>query len=324
MLAVIARLEAEAQGRDPARPEALADEPDLWAGELALYAARRAELTSSIEVLARQEEQRRQELLELDHRITGLDGSLALAREELAIMTPMVERGVASRVDLLRLQRQVNDMELELEGARLAVPRAESALAEADRRQEERRANFRSAAQAELNESRVRLKALEEALTSVQDRVSRTEVRSPVRGTVQRLAINTIGGVIQPGMDLVEIVPIEDNLLIEARVRPQDIAFLSPGLEANVKLTAYDFATYGSLSGRIEQISADTILDEQGQSYYRIRVRTDRNYLGTAADPLQIIPGMVAQVDILTGKKTVLEYLLKRVIRARENALRER
>ena len=145
-----------------------------------------------------------------------------------------------------------------------------------------------------------------------------------MHGTVQRIAINTIGGVIQPGMDLVEIVPIEDNLLIEARVRPQDIAFLSPGLEANVKLTAYDFATYGSLAGRLEQISADTIVDEQVQSCYGIRVRTDRNYLGTEADPLQIIPGMVAQVDILTGKKTVLQYLLKRVIRARENALSER
>jgi membrane fusion protein, adhesin transport system len=218
----------------------------------------------------------------------------------------------------------VNDLEQELATARLAVPRAEAALAESQRRQAERQAAFRSAAQQELNTQRGQLRALQEALTSVRDRVARTEVKSPVRGTVQRIKINTIGGVIKPGEDLVEIVPIDDTLLIEARIRPADIAFLRPGQDAQVKLTAYDYATYGTLAGKLEQISADTIVDEQGQSYYRIRVRTAANYLGSAADPLRIIPGMVAQVDVVTGKKTVLQYLLKPVIRARSNALRER
>jgi adhesin transport system membrane fusion protein len=141
---------------------------------------------------------------------------------------------------------------------------------------------------------------------------------------VQIVTINTVGGVIQPGMDLVKIVPFEDQLLIEARVRPSDIAFLFPGQDAKVKLTAYDFATYGALDGKLESISPDTIVDERGDSYYRIRVRTDRSFLGTEAEPLEILPGMVAQVDIITGKKTVLDYLLKPIIKARENALRER
>ena len=248
LLATVARLDAEASLAGAISfPESLADQAELRDSELALFAARREELQSSIEVLLRQEEQRRQELLELERRIEGYENSLALASEELKIMTPMVERGVAPRVDLLRLQRQLSDMQLELDSTKLAMPRAESALEESLRRQAERRANFRSAAQAELTDARVRLRSLEEALTSQRDRVERTEVRSPVRGTVQRITINTIGGVIQPGMDLVEIVPIDDTLLIEARIRPQDIAFLRPGQEANVKLTAYDFAIYGAL-----------------------------------------------------------------------------
>ena len=157
-----------------------------------------------------------------------------------------------------------------------------------------------------------------------EDRVLRTEVRSPVRGTVNKIVVQTLGGVIQPGQDLVEIVPLEDTLLVEARVRPADIAFLRPDQQAMVKITAYDFAIYGGLEGQVESISADTIADERGESFYRVRIRTDRNHLGREDDPLHIIPGMTAQVDILTGEKTVLDYLLKPILRARDHALRER
>jgi adhesin transport system membrane fusion protein len=320
----VARLEAEVEGRAVVFPAELAGETEVVANERALLDARRAELDAALDVLRRQEDQRKQELLELERRISGLEQSLALARQEQTMMTPMVERGVTPRVELLRVQRQVNDIDQELETARIAVPRAQAALQEAQRRQQERRATFRSMAQQELNNQRVQLRALQEMLTSVRDRVARTEVRSPVRGTVQRIKINTIGGVIKPGDDLVEIVPIDDTLLIEARIRPADIAFLRPGQDAKIKLTAYDFAVYGAVPGRLEQISADTIVDEQGQSYYRIRVRADTSALVGAAKEMQILPGMVAQVDVLTGKKTVLQYLLKPVVRARENALRER
>jgi adhesin transport system membrane fusion protein len=323
-LASLARLEAEVEGKPVVFPADLADEREVVANERALLDARRAELDASLDVLRRQEEQRKQELLELQRRITGTDQRLALARQELGIMAPMVERGVTPRVELLRVQRLVNELEQDLETARISVPKADAALAEAQRRQAERRAAFRSAAQQDLNTQRVQLRALQESLTSVRDRVARTEVKSPVRGIVQRVKVNTIGGVIKPGDDLVEIVPLDDTLLVEARIRPSDIAFLRPGQSAQVKLTAYDYATYGILPGKLEYISADTIVDEQGQSYYRIRVRTETNYLGTEDKPLHIIPGMVAQVDVVTGKKTVLEYLLKPVIRARTNALRER
>lgn len=324
LLASIARLQAEANDTEMVIPAELVGADDVIAAERALFAARRAELESSLDVLRGQAEQRRQEIVELEQRIVGLQPSLVLAQEELDIMGPMVAQGVAARVDLIRVERQVTDLNREIESAEQAIPRARSALQEVSQRQEERRANFRTAAQTEINDLTVRLRVLEQSLQSVQDRVLRTEVRSPVKGTVQRITINTIGGVIQPGMDLVEIIPFEDQLLIEARVLPADIAFLFPGQEAKVKLTAYDFGVYGALEGRVESISPDTIVDERGQSYYRIRVRTDRSFLGTEAAPLEILPGMIAQVDILTGKKTVLEYLMKPVIKARENALRER
>ncbi len=225
--------------------------------------------------------QRRLEIVELEQRIVGLGESLALAHEERDIMAPMVAQGVAARVDLIRLERQVADLDRELESARLTIPRAQAALAEANQRQTERVAQFRTAAQAAINDETVRLRVLEQSLRSTQDRVARTEVRAPVKGTVQIVTINTVGGIIQPGMDLVKIVPFEDQLLIEARVRPSDIAFLFPGQEAKVKLTAYDFGVFGALDAVLEFISADTIVDERGDSYYRIRVRTDRSFLGT-------------------------------------------
>jgi adhesin transport system membrane fusion protein len=324
LLAALARLEAEANGTDMVVPAELADAPDVVAAERALMAARKTELNATLDVLRVQADQRSLEIIELEHRIVGLGKSLSFAQEELDIMTTMVAQGVASRVDLIRIQRSVADLDRELESARLTIPRAQAALEEAMQRQTERIAQFRTAAQAAINDETVRLRVLEQSLRSTQDRVTRTEVRAPIKGTVQIVTINTVGGVIQPGMDLVEIVPFEDRLFIEARVRPSDIAFLFPGQEAKVKLTAYDFGRYGALDGQLESISPDTIVDERGDSYYRIRVRTDRSFLGTEAEPLEILPGMVAQVDIITGEKTVLDYLLKPIIKARENALRER
>ena len=238
---------------------------------------------------------------------------------------PMAQQRIVPRVDLLRLQRQVHELKTELEASRLAVPRVESALREANRRIQEAFLTFRATSLRELNTLRAELAAVRERITAGEDRVTRTEVRSPVRGTIKRLLVTTVGGVIQPGEDLVEIVPLEDTLLVEARVRPSDIAFLHPGLPATVKVTAYDFSIYGGLDAEVEDISADTILDERGQeSFFRVRVRTNRNHLGTEEDPLPIIPGMTTQVDIMTGDKTVLHYLMKPILRAKERALRER
>ncbi len=326
LIARIARLQGEADGKDPVYPADLPVTHPAVAPEIDLYRARRTELQSTIDVLRRQMEQRQQEILELTNRTAKLQESLTLAREELGILRPMVERGVSSRVELLRVQRQVTDLERDQEAARLAMPRVQSTLAETRRRIEERQATFQSAAQNELTDARMRLNALNESIGAVADRVRRTEVRAPVRGTVKQIKVNTVGGVIQPGMDLVEIVPLEESLLVEASIRPQDIAFLRPGQDAKVKVTAYDFALYGMLDGKLEHISADAIADpqQQGQSFFQIRVRTARSSLGSPEKPLPIIPGMMAEVDILTGKRTVLDYFLKPVIRARERALTER
>ncbi len=324
--ASVARLQAEQQGKPPEFPdEVVAERPDLVETELAVYGARTTELRSSIEVYRRQIEQRKQELVELDSRIGQLTDNLALGHEELDILAPLVEQGVSARIELIRLQRQVNDIEGDLMAARQSVPRARSALNEVRRRVEERRAAYLSEVASALAAARGELASVNEVMASAQDRVRRTQVRSPVQGTVIKLYINTIGGVIRPGEDLLEIVPLEDNLLVEAQIRPADIAFLHPGQAAKVKITAYDFAIYGGIDAELEQISADTILNEEGERFYQIRVRTNRNFMvDREGNLLPIIPGMVAEVDILTGKKTVLQYLMKPILRAGGRAMRER
>jgi adhesin transport system membrane fusion protein len=325
LLGALGRLRAEVEQTSIAfAPELLSGAPGVVQNERALYDARRAALESELEVLRSQAAQRRQELSELATRLAQLERSHALAVEELEITEPLATSRVVSKVQLLRLQREVNDLEGELETTRLAMPRAEAALREAERKIEERRLNFLAEAQRELNAVEAEATALQETIAAEADMVSRTEVRSPVRGTVKQLFVATVGGVVQPGEDLVEIVPLEDTLLVEAKIKPADIAFLHPGQPAVVKVTAYDFARYGGLDGVVEDISADTITDERGESFYRVRVRTDDVALLKADEPLPIIPGMTTQVDILTGEKTVLDYLLKPIQRAKERALRER
>ena len=325
LLGALGRLRAEVDGTAIAlAPEVLTDAPEVAANERALYHARADALQSEIEILRSQATQRRQELAELRTRLDQLERSLALASEELEIKRPLAARRVVSKIELLQLERQVNDLAGELETTRLAVPRIESALQEAERRIEDRRLSFRAEAQRELTAVQAEATALVEAITATADQVRRTDVRSPVRGTIKRLLVTTVGGVVQPGEDLVEIVPLEDTLLVEAQVRPADIAFLRPGQPATVKVTAYDFSIYGGLDAVVEDISADTITDEQGESFYRIRVRTHDNALEEKGEPLPIIPGMTTQVDILTGEKTVLDYLLKPILKAKERALRER
>ncbi|MEM6491742.1 MAG: HlyD family efflux transporter periplasmic adaptor subunit, partial [Pseudomonadota bacterium] len=200
-------------------------------------------------------------------------------------------------------------------------PRARSALAESQRRVTERTETFRAEALDRLSVVEVELAARSENLVALEDQVRRTEVRAPVDGVVSALAVNTIGEVVQPGAILAEIVPAAETLLVEARIRPEDIAFLFPGQTASVKLTAYDFTIYGDLGGAVERIGADAVVPDDGESFYRIQVRTDRNHLGDAAAPLPIIAGMTAIVDIRTGKTTVLDTLLNPVLRVRDRAL---
>jgi membrane fusion protein, adhesin transport system len=323
--AALARLEAEVAGTELRFSEEVrVAAPDLVAAETDYFLSRQQALASEIVILTRQREQRQQELDELKTRERQYGESLRFAREELAILAPLAQQRIVSQSEYLQLQRQVNDLSGELEQTRLAIPRIETAIEEAEERIRNARSNFRSDAHREMSMLRAERAGLTEVIIAGEDRVRRTEVRSPVRGTIKELKFNTIGGVIQPGDPILEITPLDDTLLVEARVRPADIAFLRPDLPAMVKITAYDFSIFGGLEGRVEQISADTITDERGESFYRVRVRTNETSLGTPDHPLEIIPGMTAQIDVITGEKTVLDYLMKPILKARNEAMRER
>ncbi len=325
LLGAITRLNAEINEAGlEFSSELLTEARHVAINETALFDARLASLDAELEILRSQASQRDQEVAELEQKLSHLERSARLAADELRITEPLAAKRVVSRVDLLRLQRQVNDLEGELESARLSLPRIQLARREAHRRIDERVLNFRREAQRELNTLQTEATALAEVVAADADRVHRTDVRSPVRGTIKRLLVNTVSGVVQPGEDLVEIVPLEDTLLVEAQVRPSDIAFLRPDQPAIVKVTAYDFSIYGGLDAEVENISADTITDDRGDSFFRLRVRTKDNVLDKAGDSLPIIPGMTTQVDVLTGQKTVLDYLLKPILKVRDEALRER
>lgn len=321
--AKIARLSAEAEGKTFRLPKGKARQ-ELFRNEQALAASRQSELQANIDILNQQKEQKKREINEFKSKAQQLENSLALARKELNITEPLVKKGVMSEIELLRLQREVTHLRGELEAARLSIPRLQAAMKESDRKITELRINFRTTALAELNDIKAEVARVSESLRVDEHRVKRTAVRSPVKGTIKQIKVRTIGGVVQPGMDLVEIVPLDDSLLVEAQIRPSDIAFLHPGQKVMVKVTAYDFSIFGGLKASLEHISADTITNERGESFFLIRVRTDRNYLGTEKKPLPIIPGMTVSVDILTGKKSLLAYLLKPIKKAQELALRER
>jgi adhesin transport system membrane fusion protein len=325
LIARIERLSAEAEDRPLVIPEEIKRlAPQLAEDELALYHSRQQRLESEQRTLGEQLRQKTQELAEFRAKAQQYSSSLGLLQQELNMSKPLVATGAISQVEILRLQRSAVEVRGSLNATNLAIPRAESAVSEIKSKIEESELAFRSEAFKELNELRTELKKITATSSAIQDRVSRTTVISPVKGIVKQLKINTIGGVVQPGSDMLEIVPLEDNLLIEAKVRPQDVAFLHPGQKAMVKFSAYDFTIYGGLKANLELISADTITDEEGNSFYLIQVRTDKSHLGSDEHPLLIIPGMIATVDIITGEKSVLDYLLKPVLKARAEALRER
>ncbi|MDA0425339.1 HlyD family type I secretion periplasmic adaptor subunit [Stutzerimonas frequens] len=325
LAARVERLSAEVEGRDLAMPEnVLRDAPNLADSERALFESRRDQLRAEIGGLEEQLAQRRQEVREMSSKQEQFRSSLALLRKEIAMSEPLVSSGAISPVEVLRLKRAEVESRGQLDATTLALPRAHAAIKEIESKIGETRGRFRSEALTQLNEARTELSKLKSTGKALEDRVRRTLVTSPVRGVVQQMLVSTIGGVIQPGSDIVEIVPLDDTLLVEAKVRPQDIAFLHPGQEAMVKFSAYDFTVYGGLKAELEHISADSITDEDGNSFFLIHLRTDKSHLGSDEKPLLIIPGMMASVDIITGHKSVLSYLLKPIIRAKAEALRER
>ncbi|GLT19091.1 HlyD family type I secretion periplasmic adaptor subunit [Vibrio zhanjiangensis] len=303
-------------------PSLVEKQPQLVARQRAQYQQDLTSLNNQISLIDQQVKQKQQDLVEIQARVKNLRESYNFAKKELEITRPLADEGVVPQIELLKLQRQVNDTQREMTSSELKVPVLKSAIQEALLNRIDAAQQFRSEQQEKLNQAQDKLSALTESSVGLEDRVNRTVVISPVMGTVKTLNINTVGGVIQPGMDIVEIVPSEDTLLVEAKIAPQDIAFLRPNLHAIVKFSAYDFTKYGGLEGSLEHISADTTTDEEGNSFYLVRVRTKETSLNND-DSLPIIPGMTASVDIITGKRTVMEYLLRPIIGAKNNALKE-
>lgn len=298
------------------------ENPVVVRRQMAEYKADMNNLKNRINVFDQQVKQKQQDLIEIKSRVRSLESSYRLAKKEFDITKPLADEGVVPRIELLKLQRQVNDTKRELTSTELKIPVLTSTIQEAILNRIDAALKFRSEQQEKLNSIQDKLSALTESQVGLKDKVNRTIVLSPVTGTIKKIYINTVGGVIQPGMDLIEIVPTEDTLLIEAKIAPQDIAFLRPGLPAIIKFSAYDFTRYGGLQGTLEHISADTIQDEEGNSFYLVRVRTSQDDLMEKTQ-FYIIPGMTTSVDIITGKRSILDYLLKPIMQVKGSALKE-
>lgn len=323
LTAKAARLEALATGDLFKAPEkVLAESPQIVEMERRVWETRTQELNAAVKQAQDQRKQREEELRETQANRDQAASGCSLTSRELQVTRPLLKSGAVSEVDLLRLQRDVSRYCGESKAAAAQLDRIRASIQEADSKIEEAELTIRNQARVELSEVRSKLATLHQGQLALADRVKLADVRSPVRGTVKTLMANTVGGVVQPGKDILEIVPTDDSLLLEVRINPRDIGFLYPGQKAEVKFTAYDFAIYGGLAGKVEQIGADTITDEKGNSFYIVKVRTERAYVGDDNRP--ILPGMVSEVHILTGKRTVMQYLLKPVLRARANAFTER
>ena len=322
LLAKAARLRALAENTPfQLPPEIMTEDPALVAEERNMYDARRQELEAQLSIARQQLAQRNQELVEVRSRRDQAAQGYELTARELTMTKPLAVSGAVSDVELLRLERDVGRYRGEREQASAQTVRLQSAILEASRKVQEQEISFRNEMRNELADTVAKLNSLSEGSTALSDRVQHANIKSPVKGTINRLLITTVGGVLQPGKEIVEIVPSDDALLLEARISPKDIAFLRPGLPAMVRFTAYDFAIYGGLDAVIDHIAADTVTDKEGNAFYLVRVRTLKSSMGKT---MPIIPGMVAEVDIMTGKKSILAYLLKPVIRAKSHALTER
>ena len=327
--AAITRLDAELAGRAPVFAAELEDKvPETVAKERNVWTTREKERNDALQTAYGQLAQRQQELVEVRARIGSLETLLASSRESLQMEEKLSSQGAGARADYLRAQQEVTRVEGDLDAARTSIPRLESAIAEG----RSRAAEVLSHARAESSRERSKLEAeaatLTAKLTGSNDRFARRELRSPMDGIVNRLLINTVGGVAKPGETIMELVPVQDTLLITARVKPSDIAFIRPGQAAIIGITAYDSSIFGRLDGKVLRVGADAIPDPKAQTdqqlYFEVVLETDRNYLGKPEERLVITAGMAADASIHTGKRTLMEYLLKPIVKTFEHALRER
>lgn len=320
-----ARLAAEAAGTPVVFSEgAERRQPELAASERAARAARQRELDTAQSILSEQLVQRKSEVHELRETVTALRNDLELSREKLAISSSLLKDGLTSRLDHLDAQRDVGRLEGELKTVAARISTAEGALAEVEARQNELRDRFAGTVREELGGVEIELRRVNELLAEATAQSGRTVIQSPIEGTVKKLRHNTIGGVVRPGEPIMEIVPQLDRLVIEARLNPTDRGYVRPGQRALVKLTTYDFVRYGGLEGVVVRIAPDTEMSRSGQPYFTVIVETRKTWLGETEGALPISPGMEAVVDIKTGERTVIDYLLQPVLKLRSEAFRER
>lgn len=321
----LARLRAQVAGRDPVFPEAVRTQaPELLNSEAAAFSSRRAEQQSQLGVLDAQIEQKQREVQEAEVALVSARNSLALGKEERDTVARLVERGLEPRLELVRIERSLGELQGRVDVAPVTLKRLSAALAEMQARREATAGQFRADALAELNRTLADLNALEQSMPALADRVARTEIRSPMKGVVNRVFVNTVGGIVKPGDPIVEIVPADDQLVVEALVQPRDIGFTKIGQAANIKITAFDYAIFGAMHGTVTAIGADAVPNEKGEAFYQVRIETKTSVIEAIDKKLAIIPGMQAQVDIVTGKRTVLQFLTKPLVALKENAFRER
>lgn len=326
LLAAITRLAAEAEGKSTVNfpEEVMKGAPQSVTEEMNAFRANQLSIQNQLNILEQQRAQREQEVRELETRINDTRGTIRLQQQEMEMVRPLVEKGSAPKLELLQLERSIQEKNTELNGYLSSLPRARSAVGEVRARISEIRSTAQAQAQTELTAKQIELNEIKERLGALTDRKNRTEIKSPVNGTIQDITVNTVGGVVRPGEDFIKIVPKDDQLIVEAKIKPSDRAFIYPGQKAVIKITAYDYSIYGGLEGELVDISADTFEDEKQNTYYKVKLRTYETEIKHNKETLPITIGMVASVDILTGKKTVMEYLMKPLIKTLGDAMNER
>jgi adhesin transport system membrane fusion protein len=313
------RLTSEGMGQSVA-----CEGPDC-AGEHALQEARRSALSSKVAAAQATADQARRDAAEAAGTISSLQSTLALAQHQIQMMAPLAAKHIVPETDLIEKQREVVDIQGRIAAAREQQGKAMAAVREAQAQAAQAGFEFKQQALDERSQVKAKIAVNEQSLRGAEGKLSRTEIRSPVDGVVNDVQVTTIGSYVQPGQKIMEVVPLGDKLLVETRVKPGDIAFIKVGDRALVKVTAYDFSIYGGLDGKVVQVSADSIYDDkEKQAYFTVIVETDKSYVMASGHPLPITPGMMTNTQIITGRKSVLTYLMKPVLKARSDALRER
>jgi adhesin transport system membrane fusion protein len=322
---VRSRLLAEAEGKKLVfPPDVAAKRPVLATSQRQAFDARARELVSTLNVMKEQVKQRQLEIQELSARQRAVMRNYKLATERLKMSASLLTEGLTAKIDHLELEAEVESLDGEVQSLKPSIPKARAAVEESKQRLREGQIRFRREAREELGKTEQEIARIRELLKRATEQGSRAEIKSPIAGVVKNLRFNTIGGVIKPGEPILEIVPTGENLVVQSRLSPIDRGYVSEGQNATVKISTYDFARYGGLKGTVIQVAPDTSMDENGQPYFRVVVQTDKNYLGREEGSLPIIPGMQATVDIHTGKKSVIDYLIKPVLKLRHEAFRER